>query len=416
MTLFYNKDDQDIYEMNKKKILTCGPLLADFVVETGVPGSERLDALVKQQGYEPGSKNSINRELSREFAKAIRGRKVTITPGGSSFNATVTLKSILGDNVDVNFLGMLGHGPLADMIQGALEDAGVNLVPGSFNSNPPPETGISYALTPPSGDRAYAVYDGNAKEVFHASSIPNLEQMVRDTDVVMLSGSAWERVNPKLADEMMELRWKHNKELVLSLPVSKEFGSNEAPKFRWRIPSANVVLANDTELARTYGVADPKEALELLKQDFEKNQLEKEKLKGTWAGGTEQVGFITFGKHGAYLVARDHEHEANGQAHYTIKKVEPQPDPPGKLYKGGAGDTSFAGFLLGHFNGMDDEVSAQIAMKLATAKLTHPEPRLPNPQETFRELMPTLAGRVFGGRSNERVAHIGTASGMATPS
>jgi sugar/nucleoside kinase (ribokinase family) len=399
--------------MTKKKILTCGPLLADFVVETGVPGSEKLDAIVEELGFAPGSKNSIDRATSKELAKNVRGRKVTITPGGSSFNATLTLKSMLGDQVDVNFLGMLGHGPLADMIQGAFEDAGVKLVPPHFNSNPPPETGISYALTPPDGSRAYAVYNGNAREVFNPSAIPDLEKLVKDSDVVMLSGSAWERVSPELADEMMRLRWEHNKELVLSLPVGRMFSEQEAHKFRWRIPSANVVLANEEELARTYGIDDPKQALELLKNDFEKSQLSREKVDGKWNGNTGQVGFITFGKEGAYLVVRDRENEVDGQKKYTIKKVEPEMDPPGKLYKGGAGDTSFAGFLLGHFNGLDPELSAQIAMKLASAKLTHPEPRLPNPQDTFRELMPKVADKVFGTRSNGRVNHVTSGNGVS---
>jgi len=155
-------------------------------------------------------------------------------------------------------------------------------------------------------------------------------------------------------------------------------------------------------------------ALEMLKADFEKNQLAQETLEGKWHGDTDQVGFITFGKHGAYLVVRDKEQELDdGKKHYKIQKVEPERDPPGKLYKGGAGDTSFAGFLLGHFNGLDDTLSAQVAMKLATAKLTHPEPRLPNAQETLREVMPAVADKIYGPRQSPRFTRSETVVGIS---
>ena len=379
--------------MKEKKILTCGPLLLDFVASVYVPGSEKLDHLITHHNLIE-SKQEIDREISRDLARALKGRPVVMTPGGSSMNALATLKGMMKDAAHVDFLGMLASGPLGDIIEGAMKDSGLNLINIAPENTPiAPETAVSYVLTPPNGNRKYAVYNGNVKEIAAPEAIPDLEDRVKNTDVVMLSGSAWERVSPAVANTLMDLRWKHGKELVLSLPVGRLFSEREAHNFRWRLHSANVVLANEEELARTYQVDSPEEALKMLQQDFQKKTMEVEKSQGKWSGKTEQVGFVTFGKDGAYIITAD-----------EIKKVDPLPDPPGQLFKGGAGDTAFAGFLLGHFNGESHEVSAQIAMELANAKLIHPEPRLPNPEKTLRELMPNVAARVYGGAVHSRVA------------
>lgn len=200
----------------------------------------------------------------------------------------------------------------------------------------------------------------------------------------MLSGSAWEKVNPELANEIMQLRWQAGKELALSLPTNKAFTEEHGRLFQLIIPSVNVVLSNEMELAQTYGVDDPQVALRLLQADFQYNELEALKKEGRWNGPTRQKGFITFGAEGSYIVTAE-----------EIRKIDPVRPPPGiQLYMGGAGDTAFAAFLLGHINGLSDEISARMAMTLASKKLEIKAQRLPDMMGTLRELMPEIATQI----------------------
>ncbi len=110
---------------------------------------------------------------------------------------------------------------------------------------------------------------------------------------------------------------------------------------------------------------------------------------------TKQVGFITFGKEGARIVTAD-----------GIEKVDALPDPPGKLYKGGAGDTAFAGFLLGYLNGASNQISAQIAMKLSNAKLSENSPHPSDPQSILRRAMPRVAQQIFNPVAGRSISHL----------
>jgi hypothetical protein len=54
-----------------------------------------------------------------------------------------------------------------------------------------------------------------------------------------------------------------------------------------------------------------------------------------------------------------------------------------KLFKLGAGDTSYAGFLAGHVAGLSPEESANLGMQLAGTKLQFDNARIPDPRDAL---------------------------------
>src|SRR5689334_16622110 len=96
---------------------------------TPVEGNTRLQQLLDHYGHPPHSKNALTHGQFDEFANAVRGHPVTISPGGSSANVLVTLGKLLKHQVKTTFIGITGDDMYSNMVRGALADAGIELEP-----------------------------------------------------------------------------------------------------------------------------------------------------------------------------------------------------------------------------------------------------------------------------------------------
>lgn len=370
------------------RILSSDLLVADII--TDIEGNEELQKLLSECNLKPGGKKPITFEQFQKFSQAIEGHSVKIVPGGSAANTLVTMSKLLPGQVAVDFLGVVGNSVYSRMIRSSLEDAGIRLSSGNLDKEAPsPQAAVSFVITYPDGERTIVTYPGNAKEFFTPDNIP--EDMVKNSDVIFALGSIWQKFDKGatekkeiFADRLLTLRWKHHKQLWLSLPTGAEFGEESAGRFRYLIPSANVVLSNIEELERIFKLpsGSQEQALKSLQGLLQETVLPKH-------GFDEQpVAFITLGKEGAAIVKAGH-----------IEYIQPaKVDPKAIKNTLGAGDTAFAGFLAGHLKGLDNTASAKMAMELAGAKICEEHgPRLKNPQATLQRVLPHLADQMYRG-------------------
>ncbi len=373
-------------------ILTSDILIADLI--TPLSGNGKLESLVKKYDLKAGGKAALTDEQFEEFSQAVQGYPVTMLPGGSSSNVLATLSKLFGkDNVNVKFIGVVGDDVYSKGIKSSLKEAGIKLLPDSNTyKNFSPQTAVSYVILLPNGERTIATHTGNAKSILKPDIIT--DELVKNTDAMLVQGSLWQKLDPNFADKLLDMRWKHNKELWLALPTHAKFGEEKAEQFQWLVTSANVVLGNDEELARIYHTS-PDEALVKLQQVFkEHNVLEREGR----SGGKKPVGFITRGKKGSVVVTED-----------GIKEILPYPIKVEEIKNTlGAGDTAFAGFAAGYIKALPNETSAKIAMALASEKLRYNGPRLENPRESLRKASRELSDELIGiGKRNDEPTLVG---------
>jgi sugar/nucleoside kinase (ribokinase family) len=342
------------------RIISSDILIADVI--TPLSGSAALSALVAQYELKPGSKTAISREQFEAFSAAVAGLPVTIVPGGSSANVLVTLAKLLPKKVEVQFLGVAGHGISGNMIHSSLTEAGIRLIPEHAPESA--ETAVSYVMLLPDGQRIIATWPGNARELLKTELIT--EGLVRDSDAALVQGSLWWKMEQGYADRLLTLCRQHNKEIWLALPTYSRSGNGQSDLFGGLLPAADLVLGNEEELIRICH-GDLESSLKALQRVFREH-------------GGAPVGFITLSERGAALV------DAN-----TIEFIPPAVSASGAIVNTlGAGDTAFAGFAAGHLRKLPPHACAELAMQLAAEKLKVNGPRLPDP-------LASLAGTNFHG-------------------
>lgn len=363
--------------MNKPiRIFSSDILIADVIVN--LEGNGYLQELVKRYGLKPGGKAPLSKQQFEELSAAIDGYPVTITPGGSAANTLTTLSRLMEDEVDVTFMGVTGGSMYSKMIKEALGRAKVNLIPNKVTGDIRPESAVSFVIVYPDGQRTIATYPGNAKDLLKPELISG--ELIDKNDVMFLQGSLWQKLGSNFPDKIMNECWKKGKELWLALPTHAKFGKEKADLFQWLVPSANLILGNDDELARIYKTT-PEDALNKLHETFKHNKI----LEKKGMARRRQVGFITMGEYGAAVVTED-----------GVIQIDPLAVNPENIKNTvGAGDTAFAGFALGYLKGLPHDISAKVAMTLAGEKLRYNQARLPEPKAILAYLMPSIHQQLF---------------------
>jgi sugar/nucleoside kinase (ribokinase family) len=369
-------------------VLTADLVIPDLIVR--VQDSEKLQKLVKDYKLKGVAKQALTNEQFAEFSAVANEMKragmLTVEPGGSSANVLVTLSKLLGeDRVKTKYLGIAGDDEYTDKVKESFEKSGVTLFPNpdTYNNNvPEPQSARSFVLLYDDGSRTIVTHPGNAKSILKPEHIT--DDMVKDSDVVFVQGSAWQKFDEKFPDKLVTQRWdnRHDqKELWLALPTHAKFGEENAGKFQWLVTSANLILGNIEELARMYKISpNNPEALKKLQKTFREHPVLKKN-----GFDKEQVAFITLGKDGAAIVTKD---EIEFVRSRDIKKSE-------IVNELGAGDTAFAGFAAGYVKGLPHKISADLAMALANQKLRHNGPRVQDPQAALKQSSPYLASLVL---------------------
>jgi len=338
------------------RILSGDLLIADILVP--LKDNPLFVPFIEQYKLLPGGKAALDDAGLQAFMDAIEGHVVTVTPGGSSANMLVTLCRLLRGQVQATFIGVAGQGPYSGAIMDSLAEAGIVL------HSPVGQAAVSFAIVFPGGQCTTATHPGNARELLGAEMIT--PEMMQESDIVLVQGSLWHKLEPAFADRLVRLAKIFGKILWLTLPTQAKLTPEASAHFREILPQADLVFGNEAELLRLFpGTVDS--AVAALQQSL--------------SGAT---GFITFGKEGAMIITA-----------HTTEHVPPEHIGVGDIVNTlGAGDTSYAGFAAGFLKGLTAHDSAHIAMALAGEKLRINNPRLPEPMASLRKIVPDLAARV----------------------
>jgi sugar/nucleoside kinase (ribokinase family) len=421
-----------------KRVLAADYLIADVVVHLKTPQEiaklqdfaqarqyEQLSALVAESGAPPGSKAELDDAGFHRFSTAIAGLPKEVFPGGSSANIVTTLSRLLGDDVAVDFIGLAGAGPYDHAIVDDLQDARVELHPDHLPAGAPsPASALSFVFVYPEGwpdagvrkgQRVLFTYPGNARALIAPEMAT--DALLHRADMLLVQGALWEKFGPVNADpddvafaaRLMECRWRHDKDLLLTLPTHAKFGGRPRTRahFLFLLEHADMVSCNEEELRRIFDTgSDLGSALRQLQDKLNRrdgNDLGAPGSTGRTHREKAAVALVTCGEDGAYLVSADARRRRGLALEVvtkgSIQKFAPPVIRPDEVVNTlGAGDTAFAGFVAGYLRGLDYAICAELATALTGCKLRSNAARLKNPLAELREAAPQLAELLDGQR------------------
>jgi|GEM_PF-70928 len=371
-----------------KRVFAADMLIADFhVPEASV--AKTLAAYKKEHDdFADGDKETLSKAQYQRFLAEASATKTTLemTPGGATMTSLWMLKQMMGDGVQIELMGLAGDGAPGQMVHSYLTQAGINLPMQKWPEGRTPETAKSLIIKHKGQGHKSTVltYPGNGIEAMHEllarpENANLLDDCIAKSDMVYLPESTMSKFGVPFTNKLLELRWKHKKELVLSLPTRADFGPDDSKRFRDLIPSCNVVMGNDVEFCRILdkeakrpvSEAQMDRVIAALQAEFKKDVLSEYKMPCSKHG---QVAFITRGNDApALLVTKDDVEEIQLP---RVKKVDTML---------GAGHATFAGFLTGYLKGLTHEQSATLAMALASEKVQQKSshPYLTDPEKSL---------------------------------
>jgi sugar/nucleoside kinase (ribokinase family) len=396
---------------DKFVITTTDLLLIDLVFE--LADAPWLQELFNEKGLEEGNKGKIDTlEKYEEYVAGSSNTPHRSFVGGSAYNTSSTISRLLGDMVEVNFIGAAQEEEAkALMLRRAFRDANINLIPGDLppESGVTPQPAISYVGRYESGERAIATWPANAAKVTTPELIDRA--LIERSDAVFLQASIGRKLDPAVRDTLLKYRSEAKEgngineiDFWLAAPTSKAFGIDQAEFMQYLSSSANVVLSNEQEIAMMMGTApivinskgEP-EAGEANQEQIDAALKEMQRIfREDTVLDEPPVGYISHGVKGAYIVTADEI------THVPVpEKLVVNKDEIGSTL--GAGDNFFAGVLAariinkvaeraGEKPPLSHEQAVLIGMAISSAKVRHNSATIEDPAGALRELLPQLGG------------------------
>jgi alpha-glucosidase len=371
-------DVPPVHEKGKaKKIFAADMLIADHLLP-----DEKAARLISSYKLEPDHKAIIERETHDKLI--AESATPALTFGGSTAITMWTLKKLLKDDVNVDFMGLAANDKYGELVKKMMQEADINLLTKEWPEGEKQENAVSHVIKHPSGHNTVLTYPGTQVEALKKllakpENAKLLEDNIRKCDVVYLPGAMIEKFGQTFTDELLKLRWRHKKELVLALPTHASFGPNDNQTFKRLIPSANVVMGNDVEFCRLYDMPTKRPVSDQqlqavtnnIQAAFRSNVLAQNEREGPM----KQVAFITRGDKPSLLITADDVLEIDAAKVQQVENIL------------GAGDASFAGFLAGYVKGLEHKQSAELSMALSGEKImqANPNPHLDDPEKSLQK-------------------------------
>jgi len=366
------------------RVFAADMLIADHHVdEDQVPNF--LHAFKKHDPkFTDGSKATIDKAQYEAFLKESNGAR-KISPGGGTACSLWMLKKLLGNKVDISLMGLAGDDEYGKTTKDFLKNAGIHLVTEEWPAGVPQETAVSPVIRHKSGKDSVLTYPGTETQALSKLLEQNpdlLENSVKKSDIVYLPESTVSKFGVTFFNELLRLRGKYNKELVIALPSRAHFGPDDSERIRFLLPSCNVVMGNDVEFCRVLDKETTRpvsaeqmgRVIKVIQAKFNEHYEGKEKMACSPYG---QVAFITRGNKDEALIV-------------TKNRVIPIKVFQAKKHTMlGAGYATFAGFLDGYIQRIPHESSATLAMALGAEKVQQPDsnPFLNNPEISKKKVL-----------------------------
>jgi hypothetical protein len=299
------------------------------VVDVTIRVTPFLQDFIDGKGLHSGDKYTLSdAEFDRIFAEAFRAtnddgsprKEPTLTPGGTGANFAAGLKALLDGFVSPLFLGIVpsSDGVMEELARKSLSDFKVRSFRHESAKDLPALT--NFVVKMPDGDRIILKRPlANPEEVLNKVLFENKEFRAEFMKARLLYLADNTRIRaPEFDDQLLSERWNQNQILCYSGPTDEKYAREHSDHIRWILESVNVALLNTDELRAAYHIDKPKvrkgasqdeaarlhnpsicQALNELQASFRKGALSnRENFR-------EQVGFITDGEFGAYVVTAD---------------------------------------------------------------------------------------------------------------
>ena len=236
--------------LNKKAeydVLGIGSALLDFTVMVD-------DSDLKKFGLKKGGMQLIDADRSREILSSLEGRRMEITPGGSSANTLAGISMLGGRGI---FLGKVGNDPHGDRYIRDTERSGVKAEISRHNSM----TGHAITFITPDSERTFATHLGAALQL---GKDDVREDHIKNSKIIHIEGYLFEP--PGLRDACMKaLEIARKNSVLVSIDLSdpglidriRPIFETVAREF------ANIIFVNEDE-ARAFTGSEQDKALDYL--------------------------------------------------------------------------------------------------------------------------------------------------------
>jgi len=236
--------------LNKKAeydVLGIGSALLDFTVMVD-------DADLKKFGLVKGGMQLIDADRSREILSSLEGKRIEITPGGSSANTLAGISMLGGRGI---FLGKVGNDPHGDLYIRDTERSGVKAEISRHNSM----TGHAITFITPDSERTFATHLGAALQLGRDDV---REDHIKNSKIIHIEGFLFEP--PGLQEACMwalEIAKKNN--VLVSIDLSDPGLIDRIRPIFEKVARdfANIIFVNEQE-ARAFTGAEQEHALHYL--------------------------------------------------------------------------------------------------------------------------------------------------------
>jgi sugar/nucleoside kinase (ribokinase family) len=309
------------------KVIGIGNALVDVLTRL------RTDSTLSSLALPRGSMQLISREFSARLGDELSGLESSRQSGGSAANTIHGIASLGGA---VSYIGRVGDDERAGIFTRDLESAGITPVLQQVKG----DTGVSYCLISPDGERTMATYLGAA---IGMQSEDLDEKVIGTHDLLHIEGYLVQ--DHALVEKATSLA------KAAGLKVSIDLASYNVVEghldFLREIVRKNVdiVFANEEE-AKSFTGKDAREALDLIALDCE-------------------IAVVKTGKSGSLV--------KSGDRVYTCQAIPVD----SVVDTTGAGDLYAAGFLWGYSQGLSMDRCASLGSLMAGNVITQLGGRIP---------------------------------------
>jgi len=321
---------------------------------------------------------TLSEEEFRELSVRTALLPTKMEPGGATTHILTTMKHLLDGKVNGDFLGIAGRDRINDnLITDDFRKNGVNLEPGAIEDG---RSAVTFLFTRPDGKRIYATYPGNAREKLTGSMVSDAR--VARSDSVLIPLSLWSKMGSDTPDTLLAKSWQQDKEIILSIPAQPRFdygGPGDIHKHL--IPKADIIVADDSELAHWYDTGTNTElAVTYLQEDLLKRDINRSSA-GKSPRITPAAAFIRHQDNSATVLVAASPPGISPATPAQRYEIAAPLQVSGKKHVLGVDYAMYAGFLAGLKSGLTAQKAGEFAMNVAQTKFFYDSARIPGPTD-----------------------------------
>ena len=335
-----------------------------------------IGKLLAKKGMGRGDKISIDADEFRMLSVALAGLPAKMEAGGATADVLTTMKHLLGDKMNADFVGIAGREGTGDqLITEDIRKCGIALHPGETEDG---KSATSFIFTHADGKRSIITYAGNGAEKLHSDAITDAH--VAKNDTVFLPISLWSKFEESIPETLLQKAIAQDKNIILSIPRQARFGYEGADDIHQRlIPHADVIVADEAELARWYKTGDDFErATQSLQVDIAQRDIERAS-SGKPPRNKAATAFIKHKDDSATVLVAQSPPGVSPLVPAGRYEIPAPLDISPQHHSLGVDDAMYAGFITALQTGMTPDKAGQYAMEVGQTKFLYDSVRIPSP-------------------------------------